>query len=62
MKKPRSDYLHVGQANFAPAQVKLEVWWLSAGQVKEVSVVSLVINSNQKQFQTKDCQMSKGAK
>ena len=60
MKKPRSDYQ--GQANFAPAQVKLEVWWFSAGQVKEASVVSLVINSNQKQFQTKDCQMRKGAK
>jgi len=47
-KKPRSDCQ--GQVNFALGQVKMEVWW-SAGQVKLASVVLLVINSEQKQFQ-----------
>ena len=40
-----------GQVNFALGQVKMEAWW-SGRQLKSVSVVSLVIISNQKQIKT----------
>ena len=47
-KKPKSDCL--GKVNFTLGQVKMEVWW-SDGQVNLASVVLLVINPNQTQFQ-----------